>query len=531
MSSMSLIKKLPQKVTDWMTDEMTPAPIYYKNHTNFADCRCGKCNETYQIRFRSSQPDSYESQFVSFDEKPIRFQPTTCRKCGNKGNYEWSRVIRAKYEYKSFFYFQRTTDNNMVIRVFRVYKEVCQGRTEKVSISEVRRYLATMNGPEFWKNDFKWTQNGWKQIWEPTKNGSVDWQYCDGVYKDYESELDKSNLKYCPLGEIVNQLSWSTNRTLAEILIAYSRNPAIEMFHKIGLKKIVSMLVANGGKSALINRKGKNLKAQLRIKDKQRINELVKADGKIDLLKFFQLEEKTKTHYSKDVRDWCVEHFLNHEKEIRFLQKYMSLEQLKNRVEKYSMQEDKTAFGIIMEYYDYIKMRVELGYDMNNSVYVYPKNLKKKHDAMVKEQNARKDELHITNKLKEFPKIAERFLSLNKKYRYKKDGYIIRPAVDAKEIIMEGRILHHCVGGDTYLKKHNKGETSILFLRKESEPDKPYITIEIKDTEIKQWYGAHDKKPDKEIITQLLEEYCSQIGQKKNTKKAKKEQPQLLEAV
>lgn len=30
---------------------------------------------------------------------------------------------------------------------------------------------------------------------------------------------------------------------------------------------------------------------------------------------------------------------------------------------------------------------------------------------------------------------------------------------------MEGRTLHHCVGGDTYLGRHDRGESYILMLR------------------------------------------------------------------
>ena len=73
----------------------------------------------------------------------------------------------------------------------------------------------------------------------------------------------------------------------------------------------------------------------------------------------------------------------------------------------------------------------------------------------------------------------------------------------------EGRTLHHCVGGDSYLTKHNTGKSYILFLRFKKDEDAPYVTIEIDDTKILQWYGAYDKKPDKENIENLLKEYVA----------------------
>ena len=90
--------------------------------------------------------------------------------------------------------------------------------------------------------------------------------------------------------------------------------------------------------------------------------------------------------------------------------------------------------------------------------------------------------------------------------------------MNAGEIILEGRMLHHCVGGDSYLSKHNRGETAILFLRREESPDNSYYTIEIKGNEIVQWYGLRDKKPDKEIIGPWLDKYVESL---KGTKKLK----------
>ena len=122
-------------------------------------------------------------------------------------------------------------------------------------------------------------------------------------------------------------------------------------------------------------------------------------------------------------------------------------------------------------------MSEELGYDMTNEVFIHPKDLDEKHQEMVKENNARKDEMTIKKKNKEFANIAKRYESLCKRYQAAADGYIIRPARDAGEIIMEGRILHHCVGGDNYLSSHDKGRSTILFLRSEKKPKKLFVRL------------------------------------------------------
>ena len=93
---------------------------------------------------------------------------------------------------------------------------------------------------------------------------------------------------------------------------------------------------------------------------------------------------------------------------------------------------------------------------------------------------------------------------------------MIRPARSAKEIVEEGRILHHCVGGDNYLRKHNDGRSYILMLRFKDKTEEPYITVEISSNkpEIIQWYGERDRKPDAKNMQKWLKHYLKQLKEK-----------------
>ena len=112
---------------------------------------------------------------------------------------------------------------------------------------------------------------------------------------------------------------------------------------------------------------------------------------------------------------------------------------------------------------------------------------------------------------KRFPEIRKKYRRLRNLFYYEDDDFLIRPARSAKEIVREGRILHHCVGGDGYLRKHNDGDSYILFLRWKESQEEPYITIEIKDGKIQQWYGEYDRKPDQNIIEPWLEKYLEHL--------------------
>ena len=112
-----------------------------------------------------------------------------------------------------------------------------------------------------------------------------------------------------------------------------------------------------------------------------------------------------------------------------------------------------------------------------------------------------------------YPNIKKQYRKLRKRYFYEDENLLIRPARSAEEIVMEGRLLHHCVGGDNYLGKHDRGATYILMVRKQSDPENPYITVEI-DTKIDriiQWYGTHDKKPDEKNMQRWLDSYITRL--------------------
>ena len=499
---------LPEGFEEWCHSYLPEIPIYYQRKGKKAECICGKCGKKFEV-----------------NEQPTRNEKTKCPLCGNKGFYEWKKVIRSRTYERSFYLVQCTKDDKLLVRYFEIYQRYEQGTKAKIELIEYKRIFLFLGDVYYFNNEFHWSSKGWKQYWERNK-GHVPMR--DGeIWRGYREEISKSCLQYCDL-EGIGEL---TGRAKLNILIAFANNPAIEMYFKAGMEKLLNHLIWKEGKTKWINRRGKNLKQQLRIKDKSRINRFVASRGDINLLEILLMEEKQGYDFTIEQEEFLLQlkGYYQMDKKVRYLLQYMTLQQLINRVEKYRNKHTYYSKNeVIGSYYDYLQMRQELGYDMTNQVYLYPKDLKAKHDEMVKERNARRDELHIVKKLKEFPNIAKRYEKLQKKYGYSKDGYVIRPAKDAGEIIMEGRLLHHCVGGDNYLRKHDMGETTILFLRKQSKPNKPYYTIEIRDKEIVQWYGIRDTKPDKEKIGHLLEQYVKEL--KKGKRKPKVDDKKLLQA-
>ncbi|KAF5063575.1 PcfJ-like protein [anaerobic digester metagenome] len=70
-----------------------------------------------------------------------------------------------------------------------------------------------------------------------------------------------------------------------------------------------------------------------------------------------------------------------------------------------------------------------------------------------------------------------------KKFSWENSGLMIRPPKSQEEVGDEGEALRHAV--ICYLGKMSEGATAILFIRRVSEPDKPFFTLELNPKTLK----------------------------------------------
>lgn len=128
--------------------------------------------------------------------------------------------------------------------------------------------------------------------------------------------------------------------------------------------------------------------------------------------------------------------------------------------------------------------------DFNDLVNLHDR-LNEIYNIQIEEQQARWDE----EKRRKLEAAKELFKKLQKdrreKFNAESTNYIIRVPEELDEITQEGINLHHCVGG--YVDSHAHGNTNIIFLRKKDTPDESFYTIEVKNDQIVQIHGSHNK--------------------------------------
>ena len=170
-------------------------------------------------------------------------------------------------------------------------------------------------------------------------------------------------------------------------------------------------------------------------------------------------------------------------------------------------------------YRDYIDQCKQLDYDLKDSSVLYPKNLEEKHRETNGLLRCKASKADIEKSRKRGEKLRRNG------FEYSHKRLIALVPVDSNSIIMEGAKMSHCVG--MYADRHANGTTTIIFIRKAADPDKPFFTLEIdeKTGKIRQCYGKGNKVSYKQNLEvfQFLEHYQRHLEYcRKNHRKARK---------
>lgn len=152
------------------------------------------------------------------------------------------------------------------------------------------------------------------------------------------------------------------------------------------------------------------------------------------------------------------------------------------------------ASGILNDYYNMTE-------EFKNAP-KYPRYLKTAHDVVAQNYSILQDG-NLNNKVSAYWKANQ------SKYDAMIGEYFIIDAFNANEISEEGSNNSNCVA--SYAKSVADGKTNILFLRKKSDIDKSWVTVEVNKNTLVQAYGTFDADLT-ELQQQLLYTWCSSRG-------------------
>lgn len=364
-----------------------------------------------------------------------------------------------------------------------------------------------------------------KKLW--TTERPFDW--CNEYGLGYETigmeEIGKSVFRYCGVEKV--GLSDEVTRTLTACCF-YPRQ--IEFLMKCGMEDAVKSLVADGKKNAAAIHWDAETPADfLGVKSKELrwLQEAGKYSWeRVEALGLYR-RQKGKSALADCLRFAQIQMDGNKQKMLlkRMREHGVSIGRLLRYMNKHCL-EKRTIRSAMDAYVDYLVAAEGVGLDLNNPIFLMPRDFEEKHDQVtaawsaVLAERRRKAEAErraavAETRRKAQEKFRGRVKSLARRYTYTDGELLVRPAVNAEEIVREGKLLHHCVGG--YADRHISGATTILFLRRRSAPGKPLCTIEVNGNSIRQIHGWDDERttcednPDREdprkIYAAFLDEW------------------------
>lgn len=505
--------------------------LFYKKKGSFAKIACTKCGGVTDVRWRAG--DSYESQFQRWTDEPREGHFGNCPMCGERGEYKCQGKVKSGIK-KSIHVFlgQKYKETGMVFRYIEVSKE---WQLEEICGNdgpEMYNAIEVMSGVEIARGYFeerkslqidyhKHNPYSGRDFWDDCNlNGLSNITVKPGyILPETYEEMKGTILQYSALEEFASKAGTINP---IDYMDRYLQTPQIEMLTKVGLINVVKELVSC--RYGIVCQENATRPDKFLGIRKEDVKLLIRHEGDIKMMKIMQIEKRLGQNWTEEQIENLTEIDVA-QGDIEMVLSMMTIQKALNQIVKYAGCEFGSSCSSAVArikhtattYFDYLHMRTQLGYDMGNTVYQRPRDLAAAHNKMMTEIDKKKTDERLREVEEKYPLIRKNYRKLRKRYFYEDENFIIRPARSAGEIVMEGRILHHCVGGDNYLTKHNEQKSIILFLRFKNEQEIPYITVEIEGDHILQWYGAHDKKPDEKNMKKWLDAYvtrmkCNRLG-------------------
>ena len=113
-----------------------------------------------------------------------------------------------------------------------------------------------------------------------------------------------------------------------------------------------------------------------------------------------------------------------------------------------------------------------------------------------------------------------KFIDVAKKYmplqRNMKEPFICIIAKSPDDLVKEGEFLNHCVGRMNYDQRMAKEQSLIFFIRKPSEPNKPFVTVEysLENHKVLQCQGKNHSKPADEVLEYVNKKWLPYANRK-----------------
>lgn len=496
---MKEIRPLPQAVMDWIRDDLMKEYRYF-----FYDYQKGK-----QVQKGTCSHCKQEVTIEGVKHRGIR----ECPHCHSRviciANRKFKESVARMWDESAFSYIQPTRDG-WCVRYFQVISLLWG----KKNLRKDQHYTLQETGRYFYSR----SQNGYTGFYEWQNFFQTgEYRFCKveerfphtcRIYPDTLDTIRRQDerLQYIPLAEITRQIKTDACR----LIESCCKSPMqVEYFAKMGLWRMLEGTLSRYGHQMPEGRtpqevfglSGQPLKEILSINpswSELDIYRKISTQQKVDLAVFQRLYARVTYPYR-----------------LPDIAQHLSLQKIENYLDKQEVLEGKRVPDIILgDWLDYLNACKKLGYDLSDDRILRPKDLTKAHDdatALAKE----KENQRTAQKIEQ---VAQKWSG----YAWRSDGLLIRPIRSYRELVTEGQKLKHCVAN--YAKSYADGSCKLFCIRKQSEPDTPYYTLELgKEDWLVQYRGyrndAENNYQPQEEVRRFVTQWMKKIVEAKKDKK------------
>ena len=492
LNKMSNVPQTPANPKRWADKHIMPHYLFYDYNNGRAktQVRCTYCEKFSVIK------------------KPKNNDVLHCPKCGQKVIAK-AQGRRAAYheDRETCQVVQKISPHELVVRIYKLYWSYIKGKdTARKSAYEVMRiFVRSDDGkkvtiePYYYDSGYD-SVTHWRRGYHP---GALFGMECfiseeTGVVylPGLEKALQGTTWEYCALRQFYERTAIPMQ--VSHYLKMYLRHPLlIERLTKVGFENIVADVVYRHGFSDALDEMQARTHRILRV-EKQDVSVLQEQKVGMPLLKKYQAYVAIHLRGRAELFQWQLHNevseiptdifqYMTAEKFMRYIDAQFPIYCEARPANGYR---DPTMETLVITYVDYLHMCRRQAYDIKEKSVLFPKNCAAAHDR----EAERIQKINDAQKNKAFG-IA--YAGFARKAALSNEELQIVCPKRVNDLVAEGRALHHCVG--SYVDRVAEGRCLIVFVRRVEEPEKPYVTVEVRNGKIEQIHGDHNSDPTEEV--------------------------------
>lgn len=457
---MKLVPELPKSFTEWMRRDAANEyyMIYEYDRKGAKTGFCTKCRKVVPI---SGAKHGKE---------------TKCPACRVRAQFKSHNRIRTLSTGSYFAEIIQSIKGGIAVRTFEQKQGYWCKDYKKPDIftHEFNRTLIFEDGTvkNYQYGLYKNKKHRWIEEKGYIPERTYYWERRIPLYKKNMAQIKKNPVIQKSAIGLWEKIPYGTVKYLA----IEKRNPEIEMLARIGMFRLAKDLM-NGSIKVPLKKDETELAKILGI-DKQRLKRLKSMDGNAFHLRWMQFEKNENTIWPDEMIKGLGEAKIL-ESDFGFLEAPISFVKCYNYLKKQAALSDETMHQTLITWRDYINMADSLKMNTKNEQIARPKRLKQAHDELILIKQKDGMEKQAKKIEKDWPKVNAQLPKLEK-FEFTLGEYTIIAPKNVLDIVKEGTILRHCVHTcDYYFSRISTDESYLFFLRKSSQPDVPWYTLEV----------------------------------------------------